>query len=173
MLALKELGVSFAIDDFGTGYSSLSYLKRFPIDILKVDKSFVDDVMEDSALAEAIVRLGQTMHLQTVAEGIEQAGQLEALRAFGCEFGQGFYLARPLPIAEVSDFLSRMSPGTPPRSMTAIVATREPSDERPRCCHPTAMQTSTRTGATAGVRTPTSAGTPDGAISSGCGPPTP
>jgi len=113
MKALKDLGVSLAIDDFGTGYSSLSYLKSFPIDILKVDKAFVDDVMEDSALAEAIVRLGQTMHLQTVAEGIEEAGQLEALRAFGCQFGQGFYLARPLPISELSQFLSNMPPGTP------------------------------------------------------------
>jgi diguanylate cyclase (GGDEF)-like protein/PAS domain S-box-containing protein len=120
MLALKELGVSFAIDDFGTGYSSLSYLKRFPIDILKVDKAFVDDVMEDSALAETIVRLGQTMHLQTVAEGIEQAGQVEALRAFGCEFGQGFYLARPLPSAELSEFLADMAPGTPPLDSAAL-----------------------------------------------------
>ena len=126
MMALKELGVSFAIDDFGTGYSSLSYLKRFPIDILKVDKAFVDDVMEDSALAETIVRLGQTMHLQTVAEGIEQAGQVQALRAFGCEFGQGFYLARPLPIAELSDFLSKRSPGTPPLDTTAPAAAEEP-----------------------------------------------
>ncbi len=76
MLELKLLGVAFAIDDFGTGYSSLSYLKRFPIDILKVDKSFVDDVgesPESGALAEAIVQLGNTLHLQTVGEGIEQA----------------------------------------------------------------------------------------------------
>jgi diguanylate cyclase (GGDEF)-like protein/PAS domain S-box-containing protein len=123
MLALKELGVSFAIDDFGTGYSSLSYLKRFPIDILKVDKAFVDDVMEDSALAETIVRLGQTMNLQTVAEGIEEAGQLETLRTFGCEFGQGFYLSRPLPIAELSDFLLEMTPGRPP--LDAAVVTEE------------------------------------------------
>jgi diguanylate cyclase (GGDEF)-like protein/PAS domain S-box-containing protein len=124
MMALKELGVSLAIDDFGTGYSSLSYLKSFPIDILKVDKAFVDDVMEDSALAEAIVRLGQTMHLQTVAEGIEQAGQLEALRAFGCDFGQGFYLARPLHITEFSKFLSSMAPGALPIASSAV--TEEP-----------------------------------------------
>ena len=111
MLALKAMGVSFALDDFGTGYSSLSYLKRFPIDILKVDKAFVDDVIEDSALAETIVRLGTTMELQTVAEGIEEAGQVDALRAFGCQFGQGFYLARPLPISGVSDFLAQLGPG--------------------------------------------------------------
>jgi EAL domain-containing protein (putative c-di-GMP-specific phosphodiesterase class I) len=86
----------------------------------------VDDVMEDSVLAETIVRLGQTMHLQTVAEGIEQAGQVQALRAFGCEFGQGFYLARPLPIAELSDFLSRRSPGAPPLDTTTHLAAEEP-----------------------------------------------
>ena len=125
MLALKNLGVSLAIDDFGTGYSSLSYLKSFPIDILKVDKAFVDDVIEDSALAEAIVRLGQTMNLQTVAEGIEQAGQLEALRAFGCQFGQGFYLAQPLPMTELSEFLSTMTPGVP--VLDGTVATEEPA----------------------------------------------
>ena len=76
MLELKALGVAFAIDDFGTGYSSLSYLKRFPIDILKVDKSFVDDVgdsAEAGALAEAIVQLGNSLNLDTVAEGIEKA----------------------------------------------------------------------------------------------------
>ena len=66
--------------------------------------------MEDSALAETIVRLGTTMELQTVAEGIEEAGQVDALRAFGCQFGQGFYLARPLPIAGVSDFLAQLVP---------------------------------------------------------------
>jgi diguanylate cyclase (GGDEF)-like protein/PAS domain S-box-containing protein len=110
MLALKLLGVAFAIDDFGTGYSSLSYLKRFPIDILKVDKSFVDgvgDSPETGALAEAIVQLGNTLHLETVAEGIEQARQVEGLRALGCQFGQGFYFAKALPAQEIDDLLSR------------------------------------------------------------------
>ncbi len=120
MLALKELGVSLAIDDFGTGYSSLSYLKTFPIDILKVDKAFVDDVLEDSALTEAIVRLGRTMHLQTVAEGIEEAGQLEALRKFGCDFGQGFYLARPLHITDFSQFLSNRTGSMPQLDPPAV-----------------------------------------------------
>lgn len=115
MLELKRLGISFAIDDFGTGYSSLSYLRRFPIDILKLDKSFVDDVGRgdaNGALAETIVQLGQTLHLQTVAEGIEQASQVEALRTFGCSFGQGFYLARPLAIDQVGTFLSELSEAT-------------------------------------------------------------
>ena len=110
MLELKLLGVAFAIDDFGTGYSSLSYLKRFPIDILKVDKSFVDDVGESpegGALAEAIVQLGNTLHLQTVGEGIEQAHQVAGLRSLGCQFGQGFYFAKPLRVEQVDELLSR------------------------------------------------------------------
>ena len=112
MLALKLLGVSFAIDDFGTGYSSLSYLKRFPIDILKVDKSFVDgvgDSPETGALARAIVQLGNTLHLDTVAEGIEEARQVEGLRALGCQFGQGFYFAKALAPEEIDELLSRES----------------------------------------------------------------
>ncbi len=116
MLELKLLGVSFAIDDFGTGYSSLSYLKRFPIDILKVDKSFVDDVgeSEDSgALAEAIVQLGNTLNLQTVGEGIEQVRQVEGLRSLGCQFGQGFYFAKPLRAEQIDELLSRL-PATHP-----------------------------------------------------------
>jgi EAL domain-containing protein (putative c-di-GMP-specific phosphodiesterase class I) len=111
------LGVAFAIDDFGTGYSSLSYLKRFPIDILKVDKSFVDDVGESAGsgvLAEAIVQLGNTLHLQTVAEGIEQAHQVDDLRALGCQFGQGFYFAKALPVAQVDELLSQF--GRPPEA---------------------------------------------------------
>jgi diguanylate cyclase (GGDEF)-like protein/PAS domain S-box-containing protein len=121
MHEIKEMGVSLAIDDFGTGYSSLSYLKRFPIDILKVDKAFVDDVVEDNALAETIVRLGRTLQLQTVAEGIEQARQVEALQAFGCQFGQGFYLARPLPIEETEEFLAELSVSDP-ADVTALRA---------------------------------------------------
>ena len=88
MLELKALGVSFAIDDFGTGYSSLSYLRRFPIDILKLDKSFVDNVAvsaEDGALAETIVQLGKNLHLQTLAEGIEHESQLEVLPRLGVQ----------------------------------------------------------------------------------------
>ena len=106
MRQLKKLGVSFAMDDFGTGYSSLSYLKRFPIDILKVDKAFVDDVVEDGVLANTIIQLGNTLNLQTVAEGIEQARQLETLRRFGCQLGQGFYLGKPLPPNETAGYLS-------------------------------------------------------------------
>ncbi len=108
MLELKGLGVSFAIDDFGTGYSSLSYLRRFPIDILKLDKSFVDNVAvsaEDGALAETIVQLGKNLHLQTLAEGIEHEPQLEVLRALGCQLGQGFYFTKGLQASEIDEFL--------------------------------------------------------------------
>ncbi|HYA44230.1 MAG TPA: EAL domain-containing protein, partial [Acidimicrobiales bacterium] len=114
MQQLKELGVSFAVDDFGTGYSSLSYLRRFPIDILKVDKSFVDDVGDSpkaSALAEAILQLGRSLNLDTVAEGIERAGQAEGLRALGCRYGQGFLFARPMEREEVGKLLPVLMSG--------------------------------------------------------------
>jgi len=97
--SLKTMGVRLAIDDFGTGYSSLSYLKRFPIDILKIAKPFVDDVgsrVTDAALAGTIIQLGETLKLRTIAEGIEQAVQLRELQAMGCELGQGYYFAGPL-----------------------------------------------------------------------------
>ncbi len=99
MLEMKALGVCFAIDDFGTGYSSLSYLKRFPVDILKVDKSFVDDVGDSDramALAEAIVQVARSLNLDTVAEGIEKSRQADGLRSLGCNYGQGFFFARPV-----------------------------------------------------------------------------
>ncbi len=128
MLELKAIGVNFAIDDFGTGYSSLSYLRRFPIDILKLDKSFVDDVgdsIENGALAETIVKLGKTLRLRTVAEGIEKARQVEALRAFGCELGQGFYLAKPLKKENVAHFLSWISQPDAPSDVLSVSVTQE------------------------------------------------
>jgi diguanylate cyclase (GGDEF)-like protein/PAS domain S-box-containing protein len=97
---MKALGVSLAIDDFGTGHSSLSYLRRFPIDILKIAKPFIDDVgagMEKSALARAIIGLGDTLKLKTIAEGVEIAEQRAALVSLGCELGQGYFFAPALP----------------------------------------------------------------------------
>jgi diguanylate cyclase (GGDEF)-like protein/PAS domain S-box-containing protein len=114
MLELKALGVAFALDDFGTGYSSLSYLQRFPIDILKVDKSFVDDVGSTPkalALAQAIVQLGKSLSLATVAEGIEELRQVDGLRALGCGFGQGFLFARPAEAPEIERILPLMISG--------------------------------------------------------------
>ena len=106
--ALKELGIRLAIDDFGTGYSSLNYLQRFPIDIVKIDKSFVDGVdagLEGSAIVRAAVQLGQTFRLETVAEGIEAESQARELRSLECELGQGFFFAKPLDAEGIERFL--------------------------------------------------------------------
>ncbi len=103
LMALKGLGVSLAIDDFGTGYSSLSYLQRYPIDILKIDKAFVeviDQGGEGPVLAQAIVALGETLRMNTVAEGIETEAQRGALLGLGCELGQGYLFAPPLDAEE-------------------------------------------------------------------------
>jgi diguanylate cyclase (GGDEF)-like protein/PAS domain S-box-containing protein len=106
---LKKLGVQLAIDDFGTGYSSLGYLDRFPVDIVKIAKPFIDGVAhgpDESAVAAAMITLGGTLGLKTVAEGIEDADQLAELRALACDQGQGFYLARPVEAEGVSELLS-------------------------------------------------------------------
>ncbi len=103
MTGLRDLGVTLALDDFGTGYSSLSYLRRLPINILKMDKSFLDHVPgdpQDEAVVRAIVDLGNTLDLQLVAEGVETAEQAAALANLGCPFGQGYYFAPPRPFAE-------------------------------------------------------------------------
>jgi diguanylate cyclase (GGDEF)-like protein/PAS domain S-box-containing protein len=105
---LRELGVKLAIDDFGTGYSSLNYLRRLPVDVLKIDRSFVQGIGTESeltALTGAIVGIGRDLGLDTVAEGIEEQGQLDALRAMGCVLGQGYLYARPLPADELAALL--------------------------------------------------------------------
>jgi len=107
--ALKALGVRLAVDDFGTGYSSLSYLQRFPIDVLKIDRSFVDGIdrgPEESALARAIVRLAQSLRLEAVAEGVENEHQADMLRRLGCPRAQGYLYARPSPAADISALLA-------------------------------------------------------------------
>src|SRR5207248_1157473 len=106
---LKKLGVRIAIDDFGTGYSSLSYLRRFPVDTLKIDKSFLDGVMTGGAqatLVDAVVKLAQTLGLETVAEGVEHVEQLAHLRALRCPRAQGYLFARPMPAARVDALLA-------------------------------------------------------------------
>jgi diguanylate cyclase (GGDEF)-like protein/PAS domain S-box-containing protein len=110
---LKRLGCRLAIDDFGTGYSSLAYLQQFPVDILKIDKSFTDRIgtgVEESPIARAIVALGNTISLQTVAEGIETPEQWSRLRELGCERGQGFFFARPDSIGALSDLMDAENP---------------------------------------------------------------
>jgi diguanylate cyclase (GGDEF)-like protein/PAS domain S-box-containing protein len=107
---LKELGVRIAIDDFGTGYSSLGYLRRFPVDILKVDKSFIDGVAEgphESALARAVIKLAATLDLDAVAEGVSTRKQLNILRRLRCRYAQGYYFARPLPARGMARLLGR------------------------------------------------------------------
>jgi len=106
--ALKRLGVLLAVDDFGTGYSSLDYLRRFPIDMLKIDKAFVDDLVAgDSKLAQAIIDLGDSFGLEVVAEGIEHELQRARLLELGCRLGQGFCFARPMAADELTGLLIR------------------------------------------------------------------
>jgi EAL domain-containing protein (putative c-di-GMP-specific phosphodiesterase class I) len=102
---LKALGIRLAMDDFGTGYSSLSYLSRFPVDILKMDRSFVG-AEENSTLTSAIIALGTSLSLEVVAEGIELAEQANSLEELGCELGQGYLFARPMDAAALSNFLA-------------------------------------------------------------------
>ena len=105
---LRTAGARIALDDFGTGYSSLSYLRNFPIDVLKVDKSFIDDIATSSEranLARGIIELGRTMHLDIVAEGIEDPLQVVELLRLHCSMGQGFHFARPLPADELGRYL--------------------------------------------------------------------
>jgi EAL domain-containing protein (putative c-di-GMP-specific phosphodiesterase class I) len=113
---LKELGVRLAMDDFGTGYSSLSYLSKFPVDILKMDRSFLreDASPETAGLTTAVVSLGDTLDLEVVAEGIELSEQWTTLRDLGCDKGQGFFFARPMAAETVLEFLRSSHATVPP-----------------------------------------------------------
>jgi EAL domain-containing protein (putative c-di-GMP-specific phosphodiesterase class I) len=105
---LKGLGARLAIDDFGTGYSSLSYLHRFPVDMLKIDRSFVERLShasDNAELARTIVRLGHSLQLVTVAEGVEDSAQFLALRRMGCDVGQGYYFGRPMEAEDLGRLL--------------------------------------------------------------------
>ncbi|MEX0710143.1 MAG: bifunctional diguanylate cyclase/phosphodiesterase, partial [Chloroflexota bacterium] len=107
---LRGLGVRLAIDDFGTGYSSLSYLERLPVEVLKIDRSFTAAIGQGRdvpVLVRSIVKLGQTLHMEVLAEGIETAEQLTRLRAIDCHLGQGFYFSSALPADEVMELLER------------------------------------------------------------------
>ncbi|HZH59937.1 MAG TPA: EAL domain-containing protein, partial [Metabacillus sp.] len=106
---LKELGVKIAIDDFGKGYSSLSYLKNLPIDKIKVDKSFVDDIVDpnhNGLIAKAIIDIGHIMKFTVIAEGIEDETQVAFLLKNNCKLGQGYYFSKPLPEEDVRRLLS-------------------------------------------------------------------
>jgi predicted signal transduction protein with EAL and GGDEF domain len=138
LAAIKALGVGLALDDFGTGYSSLAYLQRFPMDVLKIDKSFVDGVAgqgRGSALARTIVALGDSLGMFTVAEGVETEAQRAALLALGCRFGQGYLFARPMPPDEVTPLLLAPLPpvpgGEPWRPMARPAAAAGPTTAGP------------------------------------------
>ena len=117
---LRALGVRLAVDDFGTGYSSLAYLENLPVDILKIDKSFVDrigegseelpaDVPQPSVMVSAISQLGHALNLELVAEGIEQREQVSTLLGLACQYGQGYYYARPLTSTALAELLQRQA----------------------------------------------------------------
>ena len=113
---LKALGVRVAVDDFGTGYSSLAYLQQFPVDILKIDRSFIARMVgnpEAAALVRALIEMGQALRLQTVAEGVEEKDQLAMLQAEHCDLGQGYLYSRPIELAELARFIGAVySPNT-------------------------------------------------------------
>jgi len=114
---LKQLGVRIAIDDFGTGYSSLAYLRQFPVDALKIDRSFIGGIAasrEATALIRTLVQLGKTLHIETLAEGIEDQIQLETLQREHCDHGQGFLFSRPLDVSAVEAFLQSSSTSPQP-----------------------------------------------------------
>jgi EAL domain-containing protein (putative c-di-GMP-specific phosphodiesterase class I) len=109
--AVKGIGVRIAIDDFGTGYSSLAYLRQFPVDALKIDRSFINAIAEShqaSALIHTLVQLGKTLGLETLAEGIEDHVQYQQLQRERCDSGQGFLLARPLDVESLEQFLQEV-----------------------------------------------------------------
>jgi EAL domain-containing protein (putative c-di-GMP-specific phosphodiesterase class I) len=106
---LRRLGVQIAIDDFGTGYSSLSYLRHMPVDVLKIDKSFIDDMVgskQQRALVAAIVQLADTLDLRVIAEGVEETTHRVLLTGMGCSYGQGYLFARPLSESEAFNMLT-------------------------------------------------------------------
>ncbi|MCP4596668.1 EAL domain-containing protein [Neptuniibacter sp.] len=110
---LRASGIAFSIDDFGTGYSAINYLRHYPVDYLKIDRSFVKDVMDDEqdrTLVEVIIKMGQTLGIKVVAEGVEDQAQLDLLSSYGCDFIQGYHLGKPMPFDQFLSFCLVYSP---------------------------------------------------------------
>lgn len=104
---LRDKGIAFSIDDFGTGYSAINYLRHYPVDYLKIDRSFVIDIIDDAqdrTLVEVIIKMGQALGIKVIAEGVETQEQLALLREYGCDYVQGFYLSRPMPFDQFIEF---------------------------------------------------------------------
>ena len=113
---LRDLGLRLAIDDFGTGYSSLAYLKRFPLDLLKIDQGFIRDIpksSDDMTISSSVIALGHAMGLKVLAEGVETQEQLEFLQSKGCDFFQGYFCSRPLPAQDFTQLLEKARNGEP------------------------------------------------------------
>jgi EAL domain-containing protein (putative c-di-GMP-specific phosphodiesterase class I) len=122
LASLKEFGVRIAIDDFGTGYSSLAYLSQFPVDSVKIDRSFIDGIASSKAagaLIHTLVQLGKTLNIETLAEGIEESAQLEILQGERCDHGQGFLFAHPLSSSAVEELLNAGAQTDTPTLTTA------------------------------------------------------
>jgi EAL domain-containing protein (putative c-di-GMP-specific phosphodiesterase class I) len=133
---IKQIGVGISLDDFGTGYSSLSYLKRFPVDTVKIDRSFVTDMVfdrDDAAIVSAILSIAKKLDLQVVAEGVETVHQRDLLTSGGCDQLQGYYFSVPLPAEEFTRVLERgvLADEKPKREASAEAEEQQEGSEPP------------------------------------------
>ena len=109
----NDLSIKLSVHDFGTGYSCLSYIKKFPVEFIKIDKSFISDIHNNNdskALVKAIIAMAKALELEVVAEGVETIEQHEILKGLGCDFGQGFLYSKPLPVKDFMKMLEKNSP---------------------------------------------------------------